>query len=256
VVENAAQNSRTIYAATITTLNRQSGLATLPGPGIGGGLGGSPSAGAGNGAGASQAARLRLRLARSITRSFYRSSLALGGRLLDAQAQPIGGASMEVLEQLNGSNQMRVIAHARTGADGSFVARVPAGPSRAIEVGYRAFASEASYASEAKIQESVGAGVELSVSRHHVGSTGTVVFSGRVRGRIPPRGAIVELLVRYRGRWEPFRAPRTDSAGRYRVAYQFQGAVGRFPFRAEVPAGQMGFPFAAGFSNVVVVGTG
>lgn len=85
VVENAAQNSRTIDAATITTLNGQSGaaLGTLPGPGTIGGLGGVQAASAGNGAVASHAAQLRLSPAHLITRSFSRSAVALGRRLLD-----------------------------------------------------------------------------------------------------------------------------------------------------------------------------
>jgi hypothetical protein len=39
------------------------------------------------------------------------------------------------------------------------------------------------------------------------------------------------------------------------VVYQFEGGVGRFPFRAEVPGGQAGFPFASGSSRVVDVST-
>jgi hypothetical protein len=65
----------------------------------------------------------------------------------------------------------------------------------------------------------------------------------------------VDLLVHYRGRWEPFRTPRTNSHGRFRVAYHFEGGVGHFPFRAEVPAGQAGFPFGTGNSRVVNVRT-
>jgi hypothetical protein len=249
VIENAAQNSRTIYTSAITTLNGQSAAA------LGAGLGGGLSSDA-NGARASHVAQLDLSVPGSITRSFSRSSLALGGRLLGALAQPIGGASVDVLEQLIGSSQMSVIAHARTGADGSFLARVPAGPSRTIEVGYRAFAADVSYATQAKVRETVGAGVRLAVSPRRTGSAGTIVLSGRVAGPISPQGAIVELLVHYRGRWEPFRAPRTDSRGHFGVSYQFQGAVGQFPFRAEVPAGQAGFPFGRGLSNVVDVATG
>jgi hypothetical protein len=39
------------------------------------------------------------------------------------------------------------------------------------------------------------------------------------------------------------------------VAYHFEGGVGHFPFRAEVPAGQAGFPFGTGNSRVVNVRT-
>jgi hypothetical protein len=67
---------------------------------------------------------------------------------------------------------------------------------------------------------------------------------------------IVELLVHYRGAWQPFRTPRTDGRGRFSARYQFQGAVGRFPFRAEAPSGQAGFPYVQGHSSTVTVSTG
>jgi hypothetical protein len=61
--------------------------------------------------------------------------------------------------------------------------------------------------------------------------------------------------VHYRGRWEPFRDPRTDGRGRFHVVYQFQGGIGRFPFRALVFGSQGDFPFALGESRTVDVTT-
>jgi hypothetical protein len=66
---------------------------------------------------------------------------------------------------------------------------------------------------------------------------------------------VVELLVHYHGYWEPFRTPRTDSNGRFTVVYQFEGGVGRFPFRAEVFGGQAAFPFIHGESGAIDVTT-
>ena len=65
--------------------------------------------------------------------------------------------------------------------------------------------------------------------------------------------AAVDLLVRYLGRWEPIRTPRTNHQGHFKITYQFQGATGRFPFRAETPTGQAGFPYAHGYSNTIEV---
>jgi hypothetical protein len=164
------------------------------------------------------------------------------------------GASLDVLQQVGGST-LELIGHARTGTNGTFMASVPGGPSRMIEVGYRAFSADADYSATAKVQESVRAGVKLSVSPRTTGSEGTITLSGRVLGPVPAQGVVVELLVHYRGHWEPFRDPRTDSHGRFRVVYQFQGGIGRFPFRAEVPGVQAGFPFGNGNSQVVDVRT-
>ena len=124
-----------------------------------------------------------------------------------------------------------------------------------IEIAYRAFSTDASYAATAKIAEAVKAGVKLSVSPHRTGSEGTITLSGQVLGPVPAEGVAVELLVHYRGRWEPFRVPQTDSRGRFEVVYQFQGGIGHFPFRALVLGGQTGFPFAHGESRAVDVTT-
>jgi hypothetical protein len=254
IVESTAQNTSVLYDGTIHTQNaaKLTSLGALPGPGTGGTPNG---AGAPNGTNASEAADLRLGIARAISRSFAHRALRLGGRLLDAQGHPIGGAALDVIQQVAGSGRTHVIAHVRTRLDGTFAAGVAGGPSRTIDVAYRAFSGDTGYAAQAKIAEAVGAGVQLRISPRHTGSGGAITLAGTVDGPIPSRGVVVDLLVHYRGRWEPFRTPRTDSHGRFRVTYQFQGGIGRFPFRAEVLAGQASFPYSAGDSQVVDVST-
>ena len=180
--------------------------------------------------------------------------MRITGRLLNAQGLPIAGASLDVLQQIDGAT-LELIGHARTGANGTFVASVPGGPSRMVEIGYRAFSATAPTRRRRSSLESVRAGVQLGVSPRRTGSEGTITLSGRVLGPVPPQGVVVELLVHYRGRWEPFRDPRTDSRGRFRVVYQFQGGIGRFPFRAVVFGSQGDFPFAPGESRAVDVTT-
>jgi hypothetical protein len=213
-----------------------------------------PGAGSPNGAGASEGAHMQLGVRSPISRRYGKRALRVSGRLLNAQGLPIAGATLNVLQQAS-DLPLELIGHARTGANGTFIAVVPAGPSRMIEIAYRAFSADSSYAAAAKLRESVRAGVRLTVSPRRTGSEGTIILSGRVLGPIPPQGVVVELLVHYRGRWEPFRDPHTDGRGRFHVAYQFQGGVGRFPFRALVFGNQSGFPFALGESRTVDVTT-
>jgi hypothetical protein len=258
VAESAAQNTSVLYDGTIHTQNaaKVSSLGALPGPGTAGRTALSPTGvGAPNGTSASEGAALRLGIARAISRSFAHRALRLTGRLLDVQGHPIGGATLDVLQQIAGRGGPRVIKHASTRSDGTFGVSVPGGPSRLIEVAYRAFSADGSYAAQAKVEESVSAGVQLDIIPRRTSAEGAITLTGTVQGPIPKGGTIVDLLVHYRGRWEPFRTPRTDSHGRFRVVYQFQGGVGHFPFRAEVPAGQAGFPFADGHSRVVGVST-
>jgi hypothetical protein len=261
VLVTAVDNDGSTAVASATTgavLSPLSSLGALPGPGTGGeAAAGLPAAGSGapNGTGASETAQLRLGVPLAISRSFARRAFKLTGRLLDGQGRPIGGATLDVLQQLDGSNTPQVIRRAKTSSSGALTVAVPAGPSRLIEIAYRAFAGDASYAAEAEIEESVGAGVQLDVAPRHTSSTGTIVLRGRVLGPIPPPGLVIELLVHYRGHWEPFRDPRSDSSGRFQVVYEFEGGVGRFPFRAEVLGGQSGFPFTHGDSRPVDVTT-
>lgn len=96
---------------------------------------------------------------------------------------------------------------------------------------------------------------ELRITPKHTSPTGTITLTGTVAGPIPRHGVVVELLVRYLGRWVPFRTPRTTKTGHFRVKYLFQGASGRFPFQVQVRGGQAGFPYAVGYSNTINVRT-
>jgi len=253
-IEDAAQNASVVYDGQITTLQPSNGsLSALPGPGVGS-LSGSTGAGSPNGSGASEDAHLQIGVRSRMSRSYAKRGLRVSGRLLNAQGLPIKGATLDVLQQVDGAG-LELIGRVRTSAAGTFIAAVPDGPSRLIEIAYRAFSGDGGYAATAKLRESVRAGVQLAVSPRRTGSEGTITLGGRVLGPIPPQGVVVELLVHYRGRWEPFRDPRTDGHGRFHVAYQFQGGIGRFPFRALVFGSQGGFPFALGESRTVDVTT-
>jgi hypothetical protein len=251
-IEDAAQNASVVYDGQITTLQPSNGsLGALPGAGAAG----LAQVAQPNGAGASEGARLELGLHRRLTRSFAKRALHVSGRLLSAQGQPISGATLDVLQHVSGSSTLDVIGHAKTAANGTFLAKVRGGPSRTIEVAYRAFSTDTSYTVMARIAEQVQAGIQLRVSPRTTGSEGTITLTGRVLGPVPRQGVSVNLLVHYRGQWEPFRTPRTDAAGRFTVVYQFEGALGRFPFRAEVPPSQAGYGFGRGLSEVVDVVT-
>jgi hypothetical protein len=240
---------------TSTVLAATGSLGALPGPGTSNTAANLPAMALGtpNGITASQAAELYLGVSQRITRTFAHRALRLTGRLLDAQGHPISSAILDVSQQILGNSTAQTITHARTRPDGTFAVNVPDGPSRLIEVAYRAFSTDTDYAAQAKIEESVDAGVQLNITPHHTSFNGIITLTGTVQGPIPEQGAIIDLLVHYRGRWEPFRTPRTDAQGHFKIPYQFEGAIGRFPFRAEVPAGQAGLPFAIGDSQVVNV---
>lgn len=241
LVEDASGNAVSAYDATVVFHNTPSGLT---------------GAGQPNGAGASDAASIHLAGKPRIHRTYARRAFTLRGALTNTQGQPIEGATLDVLAQTLGSSQTQVIGDVLTGKGGAFLAKVRGGPSRTVQIAYRAFSEDTVYAAQAGVSESVGAGVKLRASPSSTSPDGTVVLSGRVLGSIPRHGVLTELLVHYRGRWEPIRDPRTNAKGRFRVVYRFAGALGRFPFKVRVPEGQSGFPFASGQSGAVDVFTG
>jgi hypothetical protein len=212
-------------------------------------------AGVPNGTGASEAARFHLAGRASIYRSFAHRAFTISGQLLGGSGAPIGDAVLDLREQLQGSSGAQTIGHATTSSNGSFSVHVPAGVSRLIVLAYRAHSADPAYTAQAAVSETVAAGVQMHITPRRTNPAGRITLVGRVAGPIPRRGVVVELLVRYRGAWEPLRTPRSASNGRFSVPYQFQGAVGRFPFRAEVFGGQAGFPYASGESSPVDVTT-
>ncbi len=265
VIVSASDSDGTTPAlstATSTVLSEQGTLGALPGPGTDTTATAAAAAlivvgvGTPNGTAASESATIRLGVRHAITRTFTHRALKIPGRLLDSHGHPIASAELDVLQKIAGSTALQAIGHTRTGADGTFLARVPAGPSRLVEVAYRAFSADTNYTTTGEITESVAAGVQLTIAPRRTSSNGMIVLTGQVLGPVPRRGTIVDLLVHYRGQWEPFRTPRTDAHGHFEVVYQFEGGIGRFPFRASVPAGQAGFPFSSGYSKVVDVTTG
>jgi hypothetical protein len=68
---------------------------------------------------------------------------------------------------------------------------------------------------------------------------------------------VLDYAVRRHGQGElePIRDPRTNNHGYFHKAYRFHDAIGDFPFCAEIPAGQAGFPYTFGASNTINVNT-
>ncbi len=206
-----------------------------------------------NGAPASPVAVIALDSPGRITRSYAHSALTLTSRLLDANGQPIKGAQVDVLQRVAGSTQTQIVGHASSGTDGTVLAHVPPGPSRTVLLAYRAYAGVGVYAAQTEVIEQVGAGVTLNASTRRTSPNATIVLSGQVRGVVPRHGVVVELLVYYRGGWQPIRTPRTDQHGRFRVRYRFDRAFGTWPFEARVRSGQEGFPYREAASKWVEV---
>ncbi len=211
--------------------------------------------GTANGTPASETAVLKLYGTHAIYEPYAHRAFKITGQLLNNQEQSIVGATLDVLQQTSGSDTVTLLRHATTGPNGTFTAPIPPGPSRRIEIAYRSFTNNSNYTTTNNIIETVGAGVHISIASGHTGPTGTIKVKGIVYGPIPPQGALVHLHVYWRNRWLTIRTPRTNRHGEFHIEYQFNDAIGQFPFQAEIPLGQTDFPYTNGRSNIIKVTT-
>lgn len=188
----------------------------------------------------------------NISRPYNHSSFQVSSRLLDGNGQPIANAPINILQQVLGQSRMQLVEITLTHADGSFTATIPPGPSRLIDLAYRATEGE-KYAAQTEVQENVRAGLRLRVTPRHTTPTGTIQLEGQVLGDVPTDGVVIEVLVYYLGQWQPIRTPRTRPNGRLLVDYRFHQATGEFPFRLRIRYGQVGFPYGEACSSWVEV---
>jgi hypothetical protein len=192
---------------------------------------------------------IKLGMGNTISRPYANRALTIPGHLLTSTGQPIAGATIEVLEQRLDTHTTRSVAHTTTATDGSFIAQVPAGPSRIIELVYRLAGK---VTATAKVIESVAAGITLQVTPRHTRSQGTITLTGQVYGPVPKSGVPLALEVRYLGRWVSS-AAHTNSHGHFTLHYRFGGVTGRFPFRIRTENPPTGFPYRAGCSPQLTV---
>src|SRR5262249_49092614 len=148
---------------------------------------------------------------RSITLR-YGQARTIRGTVVDAAGRPVPGATLALLTQVRRSGaQVRagstpIVA----GQDGSFVYRIPKGPSRLVTFGWRSSAASSLLTCSAQLRVNVRAPVSLRAAPRAVGVGGRVRLSGRLRGGyVPGRGRVVDLQAHERGRWRTFDTVRT-----------------------------------------------
>jgi hypothetical protein len=190
----------------------------------------------------------------------YGRGTSFGGRLTASAAAPLAGLPVEIVETFAaGSNLPRRTTTVQTAADGTFLTRLPPGPSRQIEARF-AGTKTLSRTGTRTVDLDVLGGVRLHASSASARIGGApVVFSGRLGdlgGSIGAAGRPVELQFRFGdGEWSEFRTVQTDSHGRFRYPYSFSDDDSRgvrFQFRAFAPA-QDDWPYEPAGSMPVLV---
>lgn len=256
-VLDAAGNSAPVLDRTIT----------VAGPGAGGGSGApgsGPAAqggeGSPNGIGASEVAILSARwrsTARSRLTTAYGHRETIVGRLTGIGDAPIAAAQIQVTATPGLAGAAAVgMRGTRTDADGDFTLELPADlSSRTIRLAYYARAGDSQAAATRTLQLAVQAPLTLAIQPRTTSVGGTIRFSGRLlAGPVPQGGKPLILEARSGGgAWIEFHVIRTDTRGRFRASYRFRfpGPVA-YQFRV-VCEQEADYPFATGYSPVVVV---
>jgi hypothetical protein len=171
----------------------------------------------------------------------------LSGRARRIDGAPLVSAQIIVSPARGGWTRNTI-----TGPDGAYRLRLPAGPSRTLNL--QAWAPNASTLACAQAKIKTRAGVTLKATKR-VRPRGRVRFRGRLKGRpVPRRGKLVELQAFDGGRWRTFAQPRSRRDGRYRASYKLRRTFGprTFRFRARVRR-ESGYPYELGYSRTVRV---
>jgi hypothetical protein len=172
----------------------------------------------------------------------------VSGRLTDASAPVAGGLVCVAARVRRGGTTERIVATPRTNADGSFSARIPAGPNREIRVAH--------WPNADRPHERYLALKSRAIPRLRLRPRRKLENGERVRFgvRLPaPANARRRVVIQARSghRWIRIAGGRTSAHGTWHGDYRFRSTTGsrRYAFRARVPK-QPGYPYAAGRSAI------
>ena len=202
-----------------------------------------------NGRGATRDARLivRLRGGRTKLRTRFNANSSLAGRLTDSAGNPIAGAVLQVAAKDSSAGAVaQSLGTTVTGEDGAFSYTIPAGPSRRIEVAYRANLAHDGPATTAAVRLVVPAAVSLRIRPARPGRA--TWMTGRLR-HLPRAGVQIQMQALDGRRWRTFDTTMTKRGGRFRYGYRFKPAAAGRTFHLRVLVASPLYPFARGASR-------
>lgn len=201
-----------------------------------------------NGRGAFRDARLTVTArGRTKLRTRFTARTPLSGRLADASGQPIAGAVVEFTARQSAAGAMPVpLGTTTTRDDGSFDFTAPPGPSRRIDVAYRASLADDRPATTASVRLVVPAAVSLRVRPARPGQT--TWLTGALR-HLPRAGVQIQVQALDGRRWRTFDTTTTKPGGRFRFGYRFKPPAAGRTFLLRVLVASPIYPFARGASH-------
>ncbi len=201
----------------------------------------------------------QVRLPRAVQRSSWRARFGapstVVGWLGTSSGVAVAGRAVRIVAAPDdGSRAFSQTAVATTRADGSWSARLPAGPSRLVQAVYDG-GSDTEPSASAQIHVTAPASISLSVHPQQAHWGGRIVLSGRLAGGyLPAAGETVILSVDFGGRAHDFAHVVARGDGRFRYVYTFLPGRGRaaYPFSAETVR-ESDYPYSPSISRRVTV---
>jgi len=184
----------------------------------------------------------------------YGASTTVSGWLGTDQGVALGHQSVRILAAPdNGQQMFRQVTAATTAANGSWTARLPAGPSRIVDAVYDG--SQTVEPSSGQARVTTPASISLDVQPRHTHWGGRIVLSGRLAGGyLPGAGETVILSVHFGGGAHDFAHVSARGDGRFRYVYTFLPGNGTaaYPFSAETVR-ESDYPYTPSMSSRVTV---
>jgi hypothetical protein len=202
------------------------------------------------------------RVYRAVREIHHGRGSTVSGLLLLSDGTPVAGQTITILGAPNvgTSLQFAAVSSAVTNADGYWVARIPAGPSRILEAQYGGTSTTAPASSET-VKLRVPARLRILSHTERVAWGETVRFTGQLYGgEIPPGGVNLELRYGY-GKASTTYGVKThvEGDGRFQTAFTFGPGDPRDHLRFHFKFGTLpggAYPWAPAFSNIADVEVG
>jgi hypothetical protein len=188
----------------------------------------------------------------------FGASTTVSGWVGTAQGNALGGQTVQILAAADdGLGRFSPIGVATTGADGSWTASLPAGPSRILQAVYPGSATiEPSTSQLAHVIVPASLRLNVRPRTTHWGST--IAIAGQLRGgHVPPAGELVVLRIGWVGGSTEVGHLYTARNGKFRTTYTFLRGNGTVTYRlwAET-ASETDYPFAVGSSKRISITVG
>lgn len=165
-------------------------------------------------------------------RDYRRSGMTLVGRLTSTgDGRGLGGVTLDIMQTVTraGSSRRTKVASTKTTVAGSFSVRVPAGPTRVLELSDPTCGTVGP-----QVVQRVRGAISARTTTPRVRNRQTARIRGRVLGGYVGKGLPLELQVKVGRKWRDVKAVTTNARGEFRVGYRFLRTFVRYTYRFRV----------------------